>query len=80
MKSKVLVEIIVDHPKNKYQGNTRKLIEKHIKQLLSVGIKNELSSINYDDLEVKILIPNSEILKKRDPLEEEDYGTTETQK
>jgi hypothetical protein len=77
MKSKVLVEIIVEHPKDEYQGNTRKLIDKHLKHLLFVGYKNELSSINYQDLEVKMIIENSETLKKRDPLEEEEHGSTE---
>ena len=77
MKSKVLVEIIVEHPENAYEGNTRKLVQKHLSQLLFVGYKNELSSINYQDLEVKMIVSNSENLKKRDPLEEDWDGTEE---
>jgi len=77
MKSKVLVEIIIDHPDDVFPGNTRKLVQKHLNQLLYVGYKNELSSINYQDLEVKMIVSNSETLKKRDPLEEEFDGTEE---
>lgn len=77
MKSKVLVEIIVEHPENQYEGNTRRLVQKHLNQLLFVGYKNELSSINYQDLEVKMIISNSETLKRSDPLEEDFYGTEE---
>ena len=79
MKSKVLVEIIVDHPEHQYEGNTRKIIEKHLKRSLSVGHTDDLSSVNYNDLEVKMVVHNSEILKKRDPWEGVEDGTEEAQ-